>query len=624
MTIEVLPGPRSTWGGERNRSDLSGDRWRRRATLVTHPVVAAFLAAAVLHLLWWWLVASSGGDIAAQDAWADFARQHPGSAYNLSWYGGMHPVSYSVMSPYVMAVLGVRTTMVIAGTVSAALVAVVIVGSRSVARPLWPSLYGALALTGNAVSGRVTFGLGLMFALAAVAVVYAWPPRLRTEDAPPVTRWARGGLAVVLSTLATAASPVAGLFLGVVAASLWLSRRHSAAYALGLPPVAVVVGSAWLFPFDGEQPMHWDSTILPVAIAVGVLLLAPNAWRSIRIGAAVYAVGVLAVWAVPSPIGSNAVRLGLLIGGIVLVSIATSGRPLSGAVRRWVSRPTVAVLLVAALITSSIWQVAVAARDAIATSAPAAWSLDVQPLVDELESRDAGLGRVEVVPTRTHREAAALTPYINLARGWNRQADAERNPLFYDDVPLTPAAYRDWLDRWAVRFVVLPASDPDGAAKAEAALVAGGLPYLEQVWSDASWQLFEVSDPTPLVEAPGVVTRFDATEVDIYLPRAATVLVRIPDSPWLSLVDEQGRPIDPPSSDSTDPDAPAVNVNGCLSELQPPPTDEEAVVDSEEEPEEAAPFDRWTVLHAPRAGTYRIAGPYTLKRGTACPEAEQD
>ncbi len=30
--------------------------------------------------------------------------------------------------------------------------------------------------------------------------------------------------------------------------------------------------------------------------------------------------------------------------------------------------------------------------------------------------------------------------------------------------------------------------------------------------------------------------------------------------------------------------------------------------------------DDWTVLHAPHAGTYRIAAPYKLPRGTACPE----
>ncbi|MCW2795491.1 MAG: rane protein, partial [Nocardioides sp.] len=268
MTTDVLRGARTTWG-ERNPGGVSGSPGRRLLDVVLHPVVAAFLFAAVLHLLWWWLAANSGGDIAAQDAWAEFARSHPGSAYNLSWYGGMHPVSYSVMSPYVMAAIGVRTTMMIVGTVSAALVALLIVKSRAVVHPLWPSLYGAVALTGNAVSGRVTFGLGLMFGFAAVAAVYYWPRRPLTGG--HASRWGQAVVVGTLSMLATAASPVAGLFLGLVAAALWLSRRRPAAYALGVPPVFIVVVSAWLFPFQGRQPMHWDSTILPVVMAVSII-----------------------------------------------------------------------------------------------------------------------------------------------------------------------------------------------------------------------------------------------------------------------------------------------------------------------------------------------------------------
>jgi hypothetical protein len=610
------PAPPANRGAATGDHRVGGEpdepRWRRVVRLAADPVVAALLLAAVLHLVWWWLFASSGGDIAAQDAWAEFARAHPGSAYNLSWYGGMHPVSYSVLSPYLMAMLGVRTTMMVVGTLSAGLLALLLVRSDAVTRPRWPALYGAVALTGNAVSGRVTFGLGMMFGLAAVAVVYAWPLRWRSPVAGRAARWSRAALVAVLSMLAAAASPVAGLFVGVVAAALWLDGRRPAAYALGLPPVAVVALSAWLFPFSGTQPIRWYSTILPLVMAVAMVVLVPRAWRSVRLGAVVYGIGVLAVWVVPSPIGTNIVRLGLLFGGVLLVAMA--------AARPWPERPRLsravaAVLLAMALVTSSIWQVAVAARDAISTSAPAESTLDVSRLVAELRSRRADLGRVEVVPTRSHREAAALTPYVNLARGWNRQADAERNPLFYDDdTELTPDAYRAWLDRWAVRYVVLTSSEPDAAAEREAALVSGGLPYLTEVWSDSTWRLFEVRSPTPLVDPPGVVTRFDAAEIDIYVPRAATVLVRIPDSPWLSLVDENGDPIGAPgvetSPDGSTTDPPVFRDDGCLSQLEKPADQADDV-----------PFDGWTLLHAPRAGTYRIAGPYKLPRGTACPDS---
>ncbi|MBB6627149.1 MFS transporter [Nocardioides sp. KIGAM211] len=572
--------------------------------MAAHPVLVASAVAAVLHVLWWWLLANSGGDIAAQDAWAEFARDHPGSAYTFAWYGGMHPVSYSVLSPYLMAALGVRTTMMVAGTLSSGLLALLLVRSRAIERPLWPALYGALAFAGNAVSGRVTFGLGALFALAAVAVVFAWPSRWRTDR-----RWhrvLRGLAAALLAATATAASPVAGLFLGIAAAALWLDRRRPAAYALGVPPVLVVALSAWLFPFSGQQPMHFGSAVLPFLTGVALWLLAPKGWRSVRIGAAVYAVAVLAVWLIPSPIGTNVSRLGLTFGGVLLVAVATRRRrtrPLP--VRRWVSAALATVLLAVAITTSTVWQVATAARDAITTSTPAAWAIDIKPLIAELARRDARFGRVEVVPSRSHAESSALAPYANLARGWNRQADAERNPLFYGDELLTPTAYHDWLHRWAVHYVVLPVGAPDAAAAQEAALVASGLPYLRHVWSNASWRLYEVRDPAPLADEPAVVTSFDATGVTLYLPRAADVVVRIPDSPWLSLLDGTGSPIAPPE---VQPDLSVVNVDGCLS-IGPVPA-----VDGQ-------PEDDWTVLHAPKAGTYRIAAPYKLPRGTACPDA---
>jgi hypothetical protein len=581
----------------------------RLAALLTRPVVAALLLAAGLHLLWWWLIANAGGDIAAQDAWAEFARSHPGSAYNLAWYGGMHPVSYSVLSPYVMAMLGVRSTMMVAGTVSAALLALLLVRSRAVQRPLWPALYGAVALACNAVSGRVTFGLGLMFGLAAVAVIFAWPEQWRTTHARH--RVPRAMLAGGLAVLATLSSPVAGVFLGVVAAALWLGGRRPAAYSIGVPPVVVVALSTWLFPFSGEQPMKWQSTVLPVVLGVCCWALAPRAWRTVRIGSLVYVVGIIAVWAVPSPIGSNLTRLGLIFGGVVLVVAMTARMPAHRraeqpiATRRAPRASRTVRSLAVAVAIASAWQVGVAVADVVTSRPDESWTTDLDPLLAQLEALNAETSRVEVVPTSSHREASALAPYVNLARGWNRQVDAERNPIFYQPGLLTNDSYRAWLDRWAVSYVVLPTGPPDEAGLAEAELVQSDPSYLREVWSDANWRLFRVTSPTPLADFPAVVTYFDASEVEVYMPSAGTVLVRIPNSPWLSLVDDSGNPL--PTATSTD-GASAGTVNGCLSAQQEPPSAPGQVADT------------WTVLHAPRAGSYRIAAPYTVPRGTSCPD----
>ena len=583
----------------------------RLARVAAHPVMAALVVAGVLHLLWWWLLANSGGDIAAQDAWAEFARTHPGSAYNLAWYGGMHPVSYSILSPYVMALLGVRTTMIVVGTVSSGLLALVLVRSNALRRPLWPALYGAVALTGNAVSGRVTFGLGTMFALAAIAVLLP-PPATTPAPVPAQPTPLRRPRAVALgalAALATAASALAGLFLGIVAAALWLQGRRRRAYVLGLPPVAVVAFSAWAFPFSGEQPMPAGSIILPFLAGVLGFALVPATWRTVRVTSAVYAVAVVLVWLVPSPIGSNVTRLGLLFGGVLMVALTTSVEPLRRPRLRWVAMVPATTTLAVAIVASSIWQVATAGRDAVNTRPTQAWTSDVQPLLDQLGERDANLGRTEVVPSRSHREAAALAPYVNLARGWNRQADAERNALFYTEGALTAASYRDWLDLWAVHYVVLPEGEPDVAAQAEAALVEGGLRYLRPVWSDASWRLYEVKRPAPLADAPAVVVRFDEAGVVLMLPAAATVVVRIPASPWLSLVDAAGTALQP--TPFAGPDSEDAYLDGCLGVTVP---DEPDPADPD------APPEVWTVLHAPRAGVYRIAAPYKLPPGTACPE----
>jgi hypothetical protein len=553
------------------------------------PVLVATSLAGVLHLLWWRLLATPGGDIAAQDAWAAFAKAHPGSAYDLAWYGGMHPVSYSAISPYLMAFLGVRPTMVVAGTVAAGLLALLLERSRHLSYPMLPAVLGALALTGNAVSGRVTFGLGMLFGLAALVAVYAWPVGRSGRPAPP---WLRIVAIVVLTALTTAASGVAGLFLGLIAAALWFTGERRLSLAVGLPPLAVVAVSAWLFPLSGEQPMAWYSAVLPTVAGLSAVLLFPREWRMLRVLGLVYLLAVQLSWVVPSPIGTNISRLGLIFAGVGLVATLPGRAWMRSFAAARLGRTITAGLVGAALITSVSWQVGLATRDAINTAPPESLSLDLQPLVQALGARGAGLGRVEVVPTASHREATALAPYVNLARGWNRQADAARNRVFYRDQPLTAEAYQRWLSRWAVRFVVLSTAEPDAAAVEEAALVSAGLPYLEEVWSDDDWTVYEVQKPRALVSWPARVLAFDAAQVTLYAPEPGPVVVRVAYSRWLGLLDEAGRPLPPESG-------------ACLSGLA---TDREI----------EHPRDNWLVLHATEAGVYRIGAPYKVPRGSAC------
>ncbi|MGX1885279.1 MFS transporter [Streptomyces sp. NPDC055287] len=560
--------------------------------VLRHPVTIASAAAAIVHVVWFFCFANSGGDLAAQDAWAEFVGRHPDSAYNLAWYGGMHPVSYSVVSPYLMSVLGVRTTMMIVGTVSAALTALILVRVKAVRNPLWCALAGVFAFLCNALSGRVTFGLGTMFALGAVAAVFCWPRRWAAN------RWAKAAVAAPLAGLATASSPVAGLFLGVVAAALFLNKRRPGAYALGVAPVLVVALSSWLFPFSGTQPMSVATASLPFLFGVLVLVLVPGDWKTVRTGAAVYSVGVLLTWLIDSQIGSNVSRLAMVFAGVTLLAALPFVAPRTV---KWYA-------VVVAFVGLNVWIGFKGVDDVIRTAPTASWARELAPLVNQLQQVGAEKGRVEVVPASSHREASALAPYVNLARGWNRQADMERNPVFYDDT-LHPDTYREWLDRWAVHYVVLPTGAPDkSGATQEYDLVRDGQPYLERVWADDNWQLFRVDDPTPLADPPATVDRAGAGELTIRVKSAGRVLIRIPYSPWLGLVDAEGERVEPPAETPESklrggPTRTFTNPNGCLMKA-----------------DEDAAGDEWTQLLAPAPGVYRLAAPYGLTRGTACPE----
>ncbi|MET9335775.1 hypothetical protein ABZX78_32030 [Streptomyces cellulosae] len=480
---------------------------RRRRT----PLLAT-LAVLPLYALWWAVLATGGGDLAAQDAWAGFAGRHGSSAYNLFWYGGMHTANYSLMSPYLMAAVGVRALTVASG-LAATWIAAVLVERVEPRRTLAPALLAALGLWGNVASGRTTFALGVAFGLAACLYLTGHGGRQK-----------RLVLTGAYAALATMASPVAGLFLAVVGAGLVLVRRPGPAVALLVPPALVVGATTLLFPFQGEQLMPAGRIWIPASLGLAVAVLSPPAWRAARWSGAVYAAGTVLVYLIPSPVGTNVERFAEYAAPVALMA-ALLAQPRLRPVRR--------ALLVAALVFSSGWTVKKTVDDLKVSTDVPAWAAQTDGVVRALESLGADRARVEAVPARNHREAVALAPHVHLARGWNRQLDMERARLFYDG-SFSAATYRAWLDRWAVAFVVLHDGRPDGYAEEEARLVRERRPdWLVPVWRDAHWEVFRVRDAVPLVSAPGSVVRTSGAELVLRVARPGAVTVRIAYSPWL-------------------------------------------------------------------------------------------
>jgi hypothetical protein len=464
--------------------------------------VAVLLTAAYL------LAPPMGTDLAAQQARADFAAGWGLAPIDFSWYGGINQFGYSLITGWLGALLGVRVLGAVAA-VGAALAFQWLLMATGARRPLLGGVVGALVFVANLVSGRITFAVGLALGLLALCAA--------TLD---VRRPWRLALIAVAAALATWASPVAGLFVGVAGAALLIARPRifrAEAMTLCVAPAVALAPVALLFSDGGEQPFTAESMRIHIALAVLVALVVPARYRALRIGAVLAVALLLVAFYLPSPIGSNALRLPLLFTLPVVAAYAE------------LTRPVLALVLVAAC----WWQPPVVTSDLYRAGSPESREAFFRPLVDELRGRAPG--RVEVVPLQDHWESAYVAAAVPLARGWLRQVDVDRNPLFYAD-RLGSAAYTAWLRSNAVLYVaVAPGSTPDRWARAEADLVVSGVPALRRIWNDRSWVLYAVTDPQPLVAAPAELVASDRGGVTFDAPAAGEVLVRVRWSRWLTL-----------------------------------------------------------------------------------------
>jgi hypothetical protein len=424
-----------------------------------------------------------------------------------NWYGGHYTLGYSVLFPplaWLIGPLGV-------GAASA-------VASAALFEPLarahfgqsarWGALWFGIGATTPLISGRVAFSLGVAFALGALLA----------------QQRGRSKLAVALAVGCALASPVAGAFLALAAVAYALSGHVKPGLAIVAAALTPTVLLALMFPAGGREPFA-KTAFLPIPlVALLCVYLLPSRERALRIGWLLYGAAGCAALLINSPMGGNAVRLGSLVGGPVM-ACALLGRG---------RRAGVGVLVLLAGL--AVWQWSPAVRDVNkALEDPASEASYYRPLLDHLAKADPDRARIEIPFTRSHWEAAEVAPHFPLARGWERQADIERNGLFYDGV-LNPITYATWLTERGVRFVALPDAKPDYSAYTERALIETGLPYLKLAWRSEHWRVYRVTLPHPMVIPRGnaniELARVGVDYVKLNVLRPGEATVRVAWSPY--------------------------------------------------------------------------------------------
>lgn len=511
---------------------------------------------ALLMCLGFLLLPLAGTDLAAQVARGHFFREYGFAQVDFRWYGGVFPNGYSLLTGPLNAVLGSRGVGAASCVISAVAFAWLLCRT-GVRRPLAGGLLAGIVGVCNLVSGRTTFALGLAIGMCALCALVL----------PRVPERVRLPLAALLAMLASAGSPVAGVYTGLCGLALvivgltsvpiagvltvsgmpaprerlialkaglrvwlreWLRvmRREMMwrrGMALGIGAGIALIPPALLFRDGGVQPFPEEVLKIAVVSCVAVLLLAPRGNRLVRVGAVLAIVGLLAAWTFYSPMGSNATRLPMLYAAPLIAAVATIDRR----------------LLVLVLVAITWWQPPLVLDDMNSAGDRASRRLYYQPLVRELERRGP-VGRVEVVPLRNHWESVYVAEAVPIARGWLRQVDVDRNAVFYDG-SLDPASYLTWLYGNAVEYVaVAKTTSLDFAGAPESALIEAELPYLRKVWETGDWVLYQVIGAPKLVDRPGALVDSGPTGVVVDMPEPADVTVRVRWSRWLTLSGPDG------------------------------------------------------------------------------------
>lgn len=451
------------------------------------PHVGPMIVAVALSALYF-ILDLRGGDLAAHLYRAELFKNDGFFVWNYNWYGGHYVVSYGVIFPTLSATIGVR----LAGALSYVLGVLLF---SILAREVFPkrgalaaSYVFAVVFSATLVIGQLPYALSLAIGLGALIA------------AARGHSWVAGLLAVNCALT----SPLAALFIAFIAFTVWLgghpwetlrTARHAfrtvwespnhAYLVVALATVLPAMAVSLLFPEGGSQPFVVTSYLGAIAFTAFFWFmvrdeLAGDARRMVGTGVALYVFFLTANELIASPIGGNAIRLGMVLF------------PVLAAAALW---PRSGRFALAVIIPLLCWQGATALW-AIVTTDDTADPHYFAPVNRFLDAKNPARDqRVEVVFTRNHFEAAYVADHRPIARGWERQLDTKNNALFYDGT-LDPRTYARWLIDNDVRWVVLPKRAAlDYSAHDEAQLVRGGLPYLDRAANFKDWQIYRVTLP---------------------------------------------------------------------------------------------------------------------------------
>jgi hypothetical protein len=417
--------------------------------------------------------------------------------WNNWWYGGHYLLGYSVLFPPLGWLLGARLTGALASVVTAA--AFSTLASDAYGEDAWlgATWLGAATVT-ELLSGRLTFALGLCFAVLTALLLERRQPR-----------WA-----AFCGLLTALASPVAAL----LAALAGLAGRRPSVVLAALLPTALL---AIAVPSGGYQPFAFGALWPLLAAALLIVLLRPG--QVITVTTLLYAAGCVGAFLIHTPVGSNAARLGDLVAGPLVALILVPRRA-------W-------LLLALAALPLTYLQIHDAITD-IQHGSPDRGATYYRPLIGFLRAQP-GLWRVEVPPTAGHWESYWLAPQVALARGWERQTDIADDGLFYEP-RLTARGYEAWLHALAVRYVAVADAPPDYSARAELRLIRSGLPYLRVVRRLAHWTVYAVARPTPLASGAGRVVALTPGSVRLAVSGPGAIELRVRWSPYWELSGVRG------------------------------------------------------------------------------------